>query len=294
VKSKLTVSCSAVVLPSLRVFVVQRFFQSCRKYLVKPKTRKSPAITRKYNKDMESEPAELANEGDDKVDSVFLQNDEQNAAAVQQSLCSGAKGNSDLEFGGNGDDGDMFLPSAIEDHPDAKSPAARNRRFRIFLCLAITTAVVGTVGAVLGITMTNAEVPPSVPYRATLGILENVARVVGSEQLDDHESAYRKALDWIMFADPAATTLDNPKFMQRYLLAYFYFATSVKKPWESGCAPATEEKVSCAFEVTFRRDGGFYNSTKTAFRWLSSVDECSWAGIHCDSSSQVQGIELGM
>jgi hypothetical protein len=97
------------------------------------------------------------------------------------------------------------------------------------MCLALAAAVIGTAGTVLGITLTNEEIPPSVPYRATIGIRENVARVVGNEQLDDHKSGYRKALDWIMFADPAAITPENPKFIQRYLLAYFYFATSFEE-----------------------------------------------------------------
>lgn len=192
-----------------------------------------------------------------------------------------------------GDDSNMYLPSAIADDSDARTPKARNGHFRIFLCLSVTTIIVGAVGAVLGITMTSKEeFLPSIPYRATLGIRENVARIVGSDQLDDIESAYRKALDWIMFDDPAATIPENPRFVQRFFLAYFYFATSMKKPWDSGCAPSTEKDAPCEFWIVSGSTQEYFKDTRTAFRWLSSVDECSWAGIDCDRSSQVRSINL--
>ena len=191
---------------------------------------------------------------------------------------------------------DMFYPPGIKGDSEAKSPEIRKEYFRLYMCLALLVVIVGTVGAVLGILLTNDEAPASnpsepIPYRSTLGIRENVARIVGTEQLDDKKNAYRKALDWIMYEDPAAMTPDNPKFMQRYLLAYFYYATTAKKPWESDCAPANNEKVACknkAYKSLEALDYFEYSS----LRWLSEVDECKWAGILCDRSGQINSIEF--
>jgi hypothetical protein len=207
------------------------------------------------------------------------------------------------EYGGDEEDGlaiavaveegdnDMHLPAAVEYDPDAKPPMYRNRRFRMYMCLALTAVVVGTLGAVLGLTMTNEEAPQELPYRATLGIRENIARIVTNEQLDDYGSAYSKALDWIMYADPIATTPDNPNFFQRYLLAYFYYATSEKKLWDACTPPVEGESDTC--EYIFLEDRLEDRKTKrNARRWLSGTDECLWAGIDCDNSFQVRGIEL--
>jgi hypothetical protein len=207
------------------------------------------------------------------------------------------------EYGGDEEDGlaiavavveedkDTYLPAAVEYDPDAKPPMYRNRRFRMYVCLAVTAVILGTVGAVLGITMTNGEVSQEIPYRATLGIRENVARIVINEQLDDYSSAYSKALDWIMYADPIAITPDNPKFFQRYLLAYFYYSTSVNKPWDACTPPVEGESDTC--EYTYLEDRlEDRKTTKNGRRWLSGTDECLWVGVDCDNSFQVRGIEI--
>jgi hypothetical protein len=115
-----------------------------------------------------------------------------------------------------------------------------------------------------------------------------VALLVSNEQLNSVTSPYQKALDWITFVDPMALTPGDANFVQRYLLAYLYFATSAKKPWNSDCAPAdlVEGRLdSCKWSTInlYRRD---------SFRWLSGIDECSWAGIDCDESSQIRGVDL--
>jgi hypothetical protein len=221
----------------------------------------------------------------------------------------GAAGNKDShaleygEFGGPSETGlavavaveederDVYLPSAVEYDPDAKPPVYRNRRFRMYAYLALITVIVVTVGAVLGITLTN-EGSPEIPIRATVGIRENVALFVGSnEPFDDVSNPYRKALDWIMFDDPMAVTPDHPNLNQRFLAAYFYFATSVKKPWDGDCAPAVDEKDACKYEYVISLVPKI-TDTIHGFRWLSGVDECSWVGVNCDESLQIRGIDL--
>jgi hypothetical protein len=89
-----------------------------------------------------------------------------------------------------------------------------------------------------------------------------------------------------------AITPDDPKLMQRYLMAYFYYATSVKKQWKRGCAPADDERDSCTFvSILVHLDVDTPQDVKGS-RWLSGVDECSWVGVECDNSFQIRGVEL--
>jgi hypothetical protein len=269
----------------------------------------------KFENDLESKLEECKN-GESKIglesgqemgETQNLRNGEQFSLGLQQGIYSDLNGMDDLEYGEYGaedenrlavasaikeDDCDMYLPAAVDYDPDAKTPMYRNRRFRMYVCLAIVAVIVGVFGAVLGITMTNEDVPQEIPYRSTLGIRENIGRIINNEKLDDYTSAYHKALDWIMYTDVMAVTPDNPKLFQRYLLAYFYYATSVKKPWIFGCGPLVDSNdLSCYGEFTDSLEP-LRNGTKPAIRWLSSADECEWAGIDCDASGQVRAFDL--
>jgi hypothetical protein len=191
---------------------------------------------------------------------------------------------------------DMFIPSAVEFDPDAKPSIYRNRRFRLYACLVIIVVVVGTVAASVGITLTQseevAEPVADVPYRATLGIRESIERIVGSEKLDNLTSPYRKALDWIQDVDPLQTIPDSPTFMQRYIAAYFYFATSVKKPWSDGCNPTTTgEPDECVYKRLVSVDPVEYTEMPWT-RWLSVKTECVWAGVFCDEAGQIRAMEF--
>ena len=230
---------------------------------------------------------------------------DKNEAVTSGSLLSGPDDKNGLEYGEYGGDeeeglavavaveegDDMYLPAAIEYDPDAKPPMYLNRRFRMYMCLAITAVFVGTIGAVLGITMTNEAVSQEIPYRTTLGIRENVARFVDNEELDDHTSPYRKALDWIMYTDPMAITPDSPRFVQRYLLAYFYYATTVKKPWIECNPPVNGESETCKY--TYIEDLlEDRKVVRNGHRWLTGSDECLWISVDCDTLFQVRGVEL--
>jgi hypothetical protein len=200
-----------------------------------------------------------------------------------------------VAFAVDEDGEDMFIPSAVQFDPDAKPPIYRNRRFRLYACLAIIVVVIGTVAATVGITLTpSTEEAPQVdvPYRATLGIRESVERIVGSEKLEDLDSPYRKALDWIQDSDPLQSTPESATFTQRYIAAYFYFATSVKKPWGGGCSPAKDgENDECVYKRLTSVDPVIYAEVPW-WRWLSINSECVWAGIFCDESGQVRSMEF--
>jgi hypothetical protein len=190
------------------------------------------------------------------------------------------------------DDEDMFIPSAVEYDPDAKPPMYRNRRFRLYAFLAIVVVVVVTVGAAIGITLSNQRKIPEIPYRQTLGIRENIERLVGSDVLDDYSTAYSKALDWITNVDPKAVAPDDSSFAQRFYAACFYFATSAEHPWSGGCNPPVgDEPDHCQYKRLVDTNPIEY-ATIPWIRWLSGQSECNWAGVGCDENGQFRTIEL--
>jgi hypothetical protein len=187
---------------------------------------------------------------------------------------------------------DTYLPAAVEYDPDAKPPLHRSHRFRMYTCLAIVALIVGIVGAVVGIVLTTeGDDLPAIHYRATLGIRENIELVVSNkEQLVDTSSPYRKALDWIMFNDPMLLTPESPKFLQRYIAAYFFYATSMKKTWTFDCnPPQVGEMDSCTYDYLEKET---VTSPKRAERWLTNTNECDWAGVTCDETLHIRGFDL--
>jgi hypothetical protein len=95
----------------------------------------------------------------------------------------------------------------------------------------------------------------------------------------------------MMYSDPMAIKPDNPKFMQRYLFTFFYYATSVKKPWDA-CAPAMEDESDSCKYTFIDNHLEDRKSTKNGLRWLSGAEECLWIGVDCDNSFLVRDIFL--
>lgn len=185
------------------------------------------------------------------------------------------------------DPDDIFIPAAVEYDPDAKPPIYRNRRFRLYGLLVFLIIVLVAVGAAVGgalgkkgnedeiLTPTNA---PTL-YRESLGIEEQIKRIIGGEMLEDPESPYSKALEWITHDDPMQLTPEATNFIQRYTAAYFYYATTEDGPWRS-CNPP-EDPWSGETDCTFARlmsvfPMEFADVPRKA--WLSNVTECEWVG----------------
>lgn len=200
-----------------------------------------------------------------------------------------------------GDDDEMFIPAAVEFDPDAKPPLYKNRRFRLYSAVAcaflvIVVVIISVVIVLLGqgnngsSDVTN-EIQPSLPYRETLGILETVTREIGAESLNDTESPYSQALQWITYEDPIQSVPEDTSFLQRYVLAYFYYATSVDRPWLSCSQAEGNETDDCMFIKVVDSDG--LEKSEIPFkRWLSNTSECEWAGIFCNDNEQVISIEM--
>mgnify|MGYP003502652348 FL=1 len=116
---------------------------------------------------------------------------------------------------------------------------------------------------------------------------------MGSDQLESTSNPYRKALEWITHSDPLQFTPDVPNFLQRYLAAYLYFATSAGGEWKGGCNPPTAGQNDFCMSILQGNDAPVQTITLPAKRWLSKASECDWAGISCDEHEQFRTIKLG-
>ena len=188
---------------------------------------------------------------------------------------------------------DVFIPSAVEYDPDAKPPLYRNRRFRLYTFLAVFVLAIVAIGAGVGISLGKQEEydPNQKAYREDLGINETVAALVGADVLEDASSPYTKALRWLTFRDQRELTPDDPNFLQRYIMAYFYYATSAEEPWFSCNPPKDNQGDICDFSQLslvnpIRRE------ITTSTRWLTAGPECTWAGVFCDQFEQIRAIDL--
>ena len=119
-----------------------------------------------------------------------------------------------------------------------------------------------------------------------------VEGTVGKEVLEDVSSPFSKALRWIMYHDPMELVPEAPNFIQRYVLAYVYYATSVEKPWVSCNPPSDDEADSCLWDKILHLDNLDGRVQVASFRWLSGVPECFWAGISCDAFNQTRSVGL--
>jgi hypothetical protein len=149
--------------------------------------------------------------------------------------------------------------------------------------------IVGLVGAVIGVATKDSSTDRTA-FRKSLGIQEQVEQLVGSEVLEESTSPYNKALHWITLRDPKELHPKDTHFYQRYILAYLYFATTEKHPWDT-CNPPTDEEDDSCTSIRFFEDD---TDPVPGYRWLSSVDECLWAGVDCDSYDQVRGFNIGV
>ena len=136
-------------------------------------------------------------------------------------------------------------------------------------------------------------------YRESLGIQEQVEKVMGSSRIRNPTTPHHKALQWILHEDPMELLADAPNLIQRYILTLFYFQTSAERPWRS-CNPPNEtlllEKGShrCELEeIIWVHPELVFKSVPNQTRWLSYEHECEWVGVLCDEYDDVFDLFLG-
>lgn len=121
-------------------------------------------------------------------------------------------------------------------------------------------------------------------------LLKIFQSVVGEAATSDFTSA-GMAANWMLYEDPGKLLKprSDQAWIQRYLLVYTYFATTLNRSsaWLS-CNPPTEDELklddsdSCMFTYSTELPGGtvVYDLVPSQ-RWLSAVDECQWGGVAC-------------
>lgn len=206
--------------------------------------------------------------------------------------------------------GSRQLAVAIQCNPDAKNnPHTFDHKLRRisykFLASAIVVALV--IGVAVGVVLCIGEEKDTVLYPdESTGIEARVEQVVGVKTLHSKpDSPYSKALDWIVHDDPMQHDADDPQLIQRYIAAYFWYATTVDGPWRSCNPPSTNSSsptatatynTKCLWSVIYNDRRGSQLITETyetlANAWLSNITECNWAGVKCDKHNQIVKLDM--
>jgi hypothetical protein len=103
-------------------------------------------------------------------------------------------------------------------------------------------------------------------------------RVINSA-VDDTESFYFSAAEWLLEKDEYAICATDTNLIQRFVIVIFYFETSGNE-WRE-CSEVT----SSTCEV--------YHKELKGDKFLSASHECSWAFIICNSNLQIINLEIG-
>jgi hypothetical protein len=187
---------------------------------------------------------------------------------------------------------DAYLPTCVEYDPDAKAaPYGRSflRRFRCPL-LAAGLLIMGVIVFVCVAVLRSKDMKPTEWMRAE-------AETLLGMDMEVQEEPYRKALEWMMNHDPTSKGLskNDSGFIQRFVLTYFYFATSIDQEWAYCAPPKVNDKPTCTFFYSTKHSGEMEEETKSVdgYRWLSEVHECDWVGVTCNSDGQIERIILG-
>ena len=191
------------------------------------------------------------------------------------------------------DEEDADIQSAVQYDPDAKPHVYR--RFRLYAFLAFFAVVAASVAAVIGSVVSgNADDGSGGPTTSLreASIEDRVRRFVDAEDLKQTDSPFEKARIWITHNDTMQINSESPNFVQRYTLAYFYFATTVGGQWLSCNPPKDGTPQFCTYARLVGLNPNKYDRVSWT-RWLSKRHECSWAGIICDERDEVRSLELG-
>lgn len=210
---------------------------------------------------------------------------------------------------------DDFVYAAIEYDPDAKPPLHRNRRFRVYSCLAVVLVTAAVAVSVIYVTKgakgvdtqftdinintlpTFEPTPSPLTNREQSGIIEQLeagvlqrGAIFANMTIDDPR---KMALEWILHYDQMQLNSDDVNLYQRYVLALLAFSLDSLAWYYCG----NHRMVNANETVDFVQEDcdvlaatGQLESHKV---WLSSTDECEWYGAKCSSSDGVlRGIEL--
>lgn len=113
--------------------------------------------------------------------------------------------------------------------------------------------------------------------------------VSATEDVDEEGSPQNKAANWIINEDGARLCPQDDSFIQRYVMAVFYYSTNgnrwfqCRSPEDSGLS-IPEANEAC--NIT--------SLGNTSDAWLTPGSECMWGGVTCNSDQDfVEQIDFG-
>lgn len=166
------------------------------------------------------------------------------------------------------------------------------RKYKKYLIIAFCCMVLIAVAIVVPVVVVVGNVEPAAPSMEPLSApsmvpssaptssrfdatVEFLTPFSGEEALQDRSSPQYQAAQWVSDEDPLAFPLDNPRFLQRYFLAVFYFATN------------GDEWLHCG------RLDPICGVDPDEDSWLSESNECIWLGNRCLDDLNVDRIFFG-
>eukprot|EP00980_Cylindrotheca_fusiformis_P003070 scaffold713_cov131-Cylindrotheca_fusiformis.AAC.28 len=105
-----------------------------------------------------------------------------------------------------------------------------------------------------------------------------ISIVSKKEDVDDVDSPQNKAATWIIQEDRAQLCPQDDTFVQRYVMAVFYYSTGGDRWIQCRSPDDLELSNSEANEAC-----NIASSGDTADAWLTPGSECLWGGVLCDS-----------
>jgi hypothetical protein len=115
-------------------------------------------------------------------------------------------------------------------------------------------------------TTANCRISSQQRVTELLALLDSVAN---STDIRNPNLPQGQATEWFLNQDGAEICPDDPKVLQRWILAVIYFSTQGDGWLQCSANPSATD--NCGAEEPF----------VAATRFLSSVNECEWAGISC-------------
>ena len=212
---------------------------------------------------------------------------------------------------------DEFIYAAVEYDPDSKPPLHKNRRFRVYSCIALVIILSVTVVVVVYITKsakadeivslnvdytpppTTSPTPAPTTNREASGIKEQIEagvlqRGVTFQDLEKDDPRWL-ALDWILFRDQMQLQSNDKNLYQRYVMALMAF-TLDSLAW-TYCGEHREfdpkfGNVTAEYVVENCTVLDFTGEEEAHGVWLSSTPECGWFGAICSSDDVLRGLQL--
>jgi hypothetical protein len=123
---------------------------------------------------------------------------------------------------------------------------------------------------------------------------QQVVAITTKETLNDPTSPQARSLHWIMNDDGMALDIGSQEWIQRYIMASFYFATGggnwdeCNAPKDNSQAAIDDANEKCNLSATQYSNGK--NRVYGTKAWLSPVSVCEWASTAChDADNSKKG-----